>query len=420
MKYSNDNRQRFWVLKYTKDFWLKRISLFLILFIAYSNFSTVEATPTIYTEINENEGIIPGAYQLDDYLAKLANKRVAVVANQASFIKNTHLVDTLLSQDVAVVKVFSPEHGFRGSEDAGATVNDDIDKKTGLPIISLYGNNKKPKSTDLDSIDIIVFDLQDVGVRFYTYISTLHYIMEAAAESNIPVILLDRPNPNGNIIDGPVKKAGFESFISMHPVPVLYGMTIGEYGKMINGEKWLKDSVQCDLTVIEIKNYTHKSHYSLPIPPSPNLRTDNAIMLYPSLCFFEGTVVSVGRGTSTPFELFGHPQFPDKGFSFTPTSQPGASSPVLKGQLCYGENLTDQRHRLKKLELDYLFEARDALYPILGEKWIDRPRFFNLLAGNDELLKQINSFASEREIRDSWKEDLKQFKEVRSHYLIYD
>lgn len=285
MKYSNDNRQQFWALKYIKDFGLKRICLFLILIITNTSVSFANKLESPIYPFSEE--ILPGAFQMQQYLPLLANKRVAIVANQASVVGEQHLVDTLLSRQVNIVKVFSPEHGFRGDNDAGASVNDTIDNLTKLPIVSLYGNNKKPKPTDLDSIDVILFDLQDVGVRFYTYISTLHYIMEAAAESNIPVILLDRPNPNANIIDGPVKKPGFESFISMHPVPVLYGMTIGEYGQMINGEYWLKDSVQCELTVIELLNYNHKRRYSLPIPPSPNLRTDNAIMLYPSLCFLK-------------------------------------------------------------------------------------------------------------------------------------
>lgn len=418
MKYSNDNRQQFWALKYIKDFGLKSICLFLILIITNTSVSLANKMESPIYPVSE--AILPGAYQMQQYLPFLANKRVAIVANQASIVGEQHLVDTLLSRHVNIVKVFSPEHGFRGNNDAGASVNDTVDSLSNLPIVSLYGNNKKPKPTDLDSVDVIIFDLQDVGVRFYTYISTLHYIMEAAAEKNIPVILLDRPNPNANIVDGPVKKPGFESFISMHPVPVLYGMTIGEYGQMINGEYWLKDSVQCDLTVIEVLNYNHKRKYSLPIPPSPNLRTDNAIMLYPSLCFFEGTVVSVGRGTDLPFELYGHPSFPDVGFAFIPSSKIGASNPVLKDQFCYGVDLTEINHRFKRLRLDYLMHARDILFPILGEKWIDRPRFFNLLAGNDELLKQINACASESEIRESWKDDLKAFKLVRAKYLIYD
>jgi uncharacterized protein YbbC (DUF1343 family) len=405
------------MLKYTKHSSLKRFYQILIFFCLTSVFTSFGIASETTEGIDDE--IFPGAYQTELYIPLLQNKRVAVIGNQTSLIGNTHLVDSLLSRSVKVVKVFSPEHGFRGEGDAGAKINDDIDLKTGLPVISLYNDNKKPKPEQLDSIDIIVFDLQDVGARFYTYISTLHYVMEAAAEKGLPVIILDRPNPNGHIIDGPVRKPGFESFVSMHPVPVLYGMTIGEYGQMINGEKWLKDSLQCNLQVIEIVNYRHKYPYSLPVSPSPNLKTDNSIIQYPSLCFFEGTVVSVGRGTPTPFELFGHPDFPDEGFSFTPLPQKGATDPKLKNQKCYGINLTENDKRFKKLDLEYLFKARDILYPKYGEKWIERPRFFNLLAGNDVFIQQLNSFCSESEIRETWEEDLREFKKVRKQYLIY-
>lgn len=367
-----------------------------------------------------NAHVLPGAYQLNSYLPLLKDKRVGIVGNQTSMIANTHLVDSLLKLNVNVVKVFSPEHGFRGLGDAGALINDDIDSKTGLPVISLYGEKKKPTEKQLDSLDILVFDLQDVGARFYTYISTLHYIMEAAAEKNIPVVVLDRPNPNGHIIDGPVKKPGFESFISMHPVPVLYGMTIGEYAKMINGEKWLKDSIQCDIEVIEIVNYRHKTPYSLPVSPSPNLKNDNSIVLYPSLCFFEGTIVSVGRGTDMPFEVYGHPDFLEEDFTFTPKSVVGATNPKLKDKVCRGMDLRDHNKSFKKLNLSYLLHARDVLHKIHGDAWIDRTRFFNLLAGNDQLSIQLNTFVSEEEIRESWEADLKHFKKIRKKYLIYD
>lgn len=367
-----------------------------------------------------NADVLPGAYQLNSYLPLLKDKRVGIVGNQTSMIANTHLVDSLLKLNVNVVKVFSPEHGFRGLGDAGALINDDIDSKTGLPVISLYGEKKKPTEKQLDSLDILVFDLQDVGARFYTYISTLHYIMEAAAEKNIPVVVLDRPNPNGHIIDGPVKKPGFESFISMHPVPVLYGMTIGEYAKMINGEKWLKDSIQCDIEVIEIVNYRHKTPYSLPVSPSPNLKNDNSIVLYPSLCFFEGTIVSVGRGTDMPFEVYGHPDFLEEDFTFTPKSVVGATNPKLKNKVCRGIDLRDHNKSFKKLNLSYLLHARDVLHKIHGDAWIDRTRFFNLLAGNDQLAIQLNTFVSEDDIRESWEADLKHFKKIRKKYLIYD
>lgn len=366
-----------------------------------------------------DEKVLPGAYQTEEYIPMLKGKSVAVVGNQTSTIEGTHLVDSLLKRGVNIIKVFSPEHGFRGDGDAGAKINDAIDAKTGLPIVSLYGKNKKPTKEQLKGVDIILFDLQDVGVRFYTYISTLHYILEAAGETNTKVIILDRPNPNAHIIDGPVLKSGYESFVGMHPIPVLYGMTIGEYGKMTIGEHWLPDSLTCDLTVVKIKNYTHETPYSIPIPPSPNLRNDNAIKLYPSLCFFEGTVVSVGRGTTKPFEIFGHPDMKSD-FSFTPTPQKGATDPKLKNIKCFGVDLSNNNERFKTLKLDYLFQARDVLYPIYKEKWIDRKDFFNLLAGNDQLYNQLNSYASEEEIRKSWKNDLINFKKVRENYLIYE
>jgi len=365
--------------------------------------------------------VLPGVYQINDYLPLIQNRSIAVVANKGSYIGGEHLIDLLLKNNITIKKVFSPEHGFRSDADAGATVLDYIDPSTKLPVLSLYGKTKKPKSRDLEGVDCILFDLQDVGVRFYTYISTLHYVMEAAAENKIPVIVLDRPNPNAHIVDGPVRKPQFKSFVGMHPVPILYGMTIGEYAQMINGEKWLNASIQCSLTVIPIQNYTHKTQYSLPIAPSPNLTTDNAIRLYPSLCLLEGTIVSVGRGTDSPFELFGHPDFPNNTFSFTPTSREGASDPKLKNKLCFGIDLRENKSsKFDKLQLDFLFTARNALYSKYGEKWIDRPQFFNLLAGNNQLIKQLTTFASEEQIRKSWEKDLEQFRKIRLRYLIYD
>jgi len=365
--------------------------------------------------------VLPGAYQLEEYLPLIRNKRIAVVANQSSCVDDQHLIDLLLSRKIAVKKVFSPEHGFRGESDAGALIQSYIDKKTNIPVISLYGKTKKPKSKDLSNIDYILFDLQDVGVRFYTYISTLHYVMEAAAEHKIPVIVLDRPNPNGHIIDGPVRKAEFKSFIGMHPVPILYGMTIGEYAQMINGEGWLNSGIKCKLTVISIKNYSHTTSYSLPIAPSPNLQTDNAIRLYPSLCFLEGTIVSVGRGTDAPFEQYGHPDFPVSDFFFTPKPQKGSTQPKLENKKCYGINLTNSpSNSLTKLNLHYLFYARDVLSPKYGDKWIDRPQFFNLLAGNNQFIQQIISSVSEDEIRKSWETDIEKFRKIRLRYLIYE
>jgi len=368
-----------------------------------------------------DETLILGVEQLEAYLPLLSGKNIAVVANQSSIVEEKHLIDLLIANQIAVKKVFSPEHGFRGEVEAGANIYDYVDSATQLPVVSLYGKIKKPKSKDLAQIDCIVFDLQDVGVRFYTYISTLHYVMEAAAENNVEVIVLDRPNPNGHIVDGPVRKSQFKSFIGMHPVPILYGMTIGEYAQMINGEKWLSGGITCALTVIAIKNYTHQTPYSLPIAPSPNLKTDNAIGLYPGLCLLEGTIVSVGRGTDWPFELFGHPDFPEREFYFTPKARAESTNPKLNGKRCFGVDLRkDERSESSVLQLDFLFAARNWLYPKHGEKWIDRPQFFNLMAGNNQLIKQLTTFASEEEIRQSWKKDLEEFHKIRMRYLLYD
>lgn len=368
------------------------------------------------------ENILPGAGRTQLYLPKLKDKRVAVVANQTSMVEDTHLVDTLLAHAVDVVKIFSPEHGFRGTKDAGETFADGMDAKTGLPLISLYGTNKKPKPTDLADVEVVVFDIQDVGARFYTYLSTLHYVMEACAEQQIPLIILDRPNPNGFYIDGPVLDTSrYASFIGLHPVPVVYGMTIGEYGRMINGEHWYKGADTCELAVITVKNYTHDSLYHLPVAPSPNLQTMEAIYLYPSLAFFEGTIVSVGRGTNNPFTCFGHPDLSDEGFSFTPRSIPGASKyPKLRGEQCFGKDLTkiDITNFLetKKLHLDWLIESYEAL----GPEHDFFKRFFYQLSGTDELRKQIEQGLSEEVIRESWRDDLENFKKIRRKYLLYE
>ena len=351
----------------------------------------------------------------------LKNKRVALVINHSSLVKKKHLVDTLLKRGVKVQKIFAPEHGFRGKADAGAHVKNSRDTKTGLPIISLYGTHKKPTKRDLEGIDLILFDIQDVGVRFYTYLSTLHYIMEAGAEQHIPVIILDRPNPNGNYIDGPVLQKKYRSFVGLHPVPVVYGMTIGEYAKMINGEKWLKSGVKVKLKVIPLTNYTHRSFYSLPVKPSPNLPNDRAIALYPSLAFFEGTVISAGRGTKKPFQLYGAPKYKVKKFSFIPKSRPGANYPKFKGRKCYGVDLSKvniQKIRAKqKLNLSYLQDAYGN-YPD-KKKFFLKNRFMDKLAGSDQLRLQIASGASEKTIRKSWEKDLEEFRHIRKKYLLY-
>jgi uncharacterized protein YbbC (DUF1343 family) len=377
------------------------------------------------TEIQNDkvsERITIGAEKLDEILQLIEGKSVAVVANQTSRVGDTHLVDTLISIEVDVKAVFSPEHGFRGDADAGEKVNSKKDQKTGLPLISLYGSNKKPTKQQLEDIDIVIFDIQDVGARFYTYISTLHYVMEACAEADKKVIILDRPNPNGQSIDGPIRKNGFESFAGMHPIPIIHGMTIGEYGMMINGENWLKNDLVCDLEVVTCDNYTHDSTYSLPIAPSPNLRSDQSIALYPSLCLFEGTILSVGRGTETPFEIFGHPdlgKFPDKyDFEFTPVSSYGAKYPKLEDKKCFGKDLTQIEVKNGILNLDWIIETHNDMDR--NDYFITKNGWFDLLAGTDELRKQIEKGLTESEIRASWKEGLNAFQLTREKYLIYD
>ncbi|HEY8399691.1 MAG TPA: DUF1343 domain-containing protein, partial [Cytophagaceae bacterium] len=301
--------------------------------------------------------IITGAEQLEQYLSLLKNKNVALVVNQTSVVGKTHLVDTLLSLGIKVRKIFSPEHGFRGDADAGERVNNEIDAKTGLPIVSLYGNNKKPNKESLKDVDIVIFDIQDVGVRFFTYISTMHYIMEACAENNKKVLILDRPNPNGHYVDGPVLDLKHKSFVGMHPIPIVHGLTVGELAMMINGEKWLDSGRTCDLQVIKVKNYDHKKRYSLPVKPSPNLPNDLSIQLYPHLCLFEGTTLSVGRGTEFPFQVVGHPNKAYGTFQFTPKSIPGmAKSPLHENKVCYGIDLRSLSGEESGFQLKYIME----------------------------------------------------------------
>mgnify|MGYP006106069655 CR=1 FL=1 len=353
-----------------------------------------------------------GAERTENYLALLKEKRVAVVGNQTSMIGNIHLVDSLLNLGIDVVKVFSPEHGFRGKADAGAKIENGIDLKSGLPIISLYGENKKPENKQLEGINILLFDIQDVGVRFYTYISTLHYVMEAAGENNIKVIVLDRPNPNGHYIDGPIRENRFKSFVGMHPVPIVHGMTIGEYAKMINGEDWI--TKRCNLTVIEMKNYTHDMSYDLPIKPSPNLPNFRSINLYPSLCLFEGTTVSIGRGTNYPFQHFGAPYF-ESNYSFTPKSVEGSKYPKHENIKCFGTDLRFQEDYLTTINLNWLIKSyKDCTNK---EKFFNN--FFDKLSGTDKLRLQIIAGESSERIKASWKDEILQFKEIRAKYLIY-
>ena len=365
--------------------------------------------------------IKPAAERYDVYLPLLKGKHIALVVNQSSRMKQGHLVDFLLQKSVAVRKIFAPEHGFRGSADAGEKIKNGIDPKSGLPIVSLYGKHKKPVQSDLDGIDLILFDIQDAGVRFYTYLSTLHYVMESAAENHIPLIVLDRPNPNGHYVDGPMLKPAYRSFVGLDPVPVVYGMTIGEYARMLNGERWLRGKLRADLKVIPMKGYTHHSFYSLPVRPSPNLPNDRSVSLYPSLAFFEGTVFSAGRGTNKPFQLYGAPGYSLKKFSFTPQSRPGAKYPKFKGKQCWGKDLSSRSVKSiraeKRLNLSYLFDAYHH-YPD-KKRFFLKNHFIDRLAGSDLLRRQVLSGESEVQIRKSWQKDLTKFRKIRAKYLLY-
>ena len=359
---------------------------------------------------------LTGAAQPQLYLPLLQGKKVGVVSNQTSILpEQQHLVDFLLENDIDVVKVFVPEHGFRGTADAGEKVASGTDAKTGLPIVSLYGNNKKPTAAQLADLDLLLFDLQDVGVRFFTYISTLHYVMEAAAESKKPLLLLDRPNPNGSYVDGPILKKGFESFVGMHPIPLVHGLSIGELAQMINGEKWLKVGLQVDLTVIPVANWTHADPYELPVKPSPNLPNALAITLYPSTCLFEGTVVSLGRGTYFPFQVYGYPDARFGNFTFTPVAIDGMSkTPPHQNLVCYGKDLRTSDPK-QQFTLSYLLDA----YQRSGMKEKFFNSYFNTLVGTDELKKQILAGKTEAEIRASWQQGLADYAPLRAKYLLY-
>ncbi len=365
--------------------------------------------------------IRPAIYELHSRLDSLKNKRIAIVANHTSIIEGTHLLDTLIGWGLNVTKVFAPEHGFRGNVADGGKVDDTVDGKTGTPIISLYGKNKKPQKDQLTDIDLVIFDMQDVGARFYTYLSTLHNVMEACAESGIEMWVLDRPNPNGHYIDGPVLKPGFESFIGMHPVPVVYGMTIGEYARMINGEGWLRNGLRCNLQVVECVNFDRNATYILPVKPSPNLRDMEAIALYPGLCFFEGTIVSVGRGTQRPFTVIGEPGNTKGDFTFIPQPIAGVSvDPPQKGKTCRGYNLSIEdgtSRRFEQLELKWLIRMYNETSE--KEKFFLANNFFDKLAGTDQLRKDILAGKNEESIRNTWVNDLEDFKKLRGKYLIY-
>ena len=370
--------------------------------------------------IEAQKAPIPGANQIELYKSIIEGKAVAVVANQTSKIGSTHLVDTLFSIGINIKVIFAPEHGFRDLADAGESIENSKDTETGIPIISLYGSHLKPTPLDLKGIDVVIFDIQDVGTRFYTYISTLHYILESCAENHIKCLVLDRPNPNGFYFDGNILDTTYKSFVGMDPIPVVHGMTVGEYSNMLNGEGWLKKSVKCDLVVINCKNYTHKTLYELPVRPSPNLPNQTSVYLYPSICFFEGTVVSLGRGTSFPFQVFGSPKLPDRGFSFIPESLPGAKNPLLLGVKCFGTDLRDAMKQnlvpKPELNLEWLISAY--------KDFPDKDKFFNsyfdVLAGGPVLRNQIQIGMTSEQIRATWKDGLAKFAKIREKYLLYN
>ena len=377
-------------------------------------------TISVKSDTISNSKILPGANNTNKYLKLLKGKKIAIVSNQTTVIFKedgtyTHLVDSLKTLGIQIEKVFSPEHGFRGKADASEVVLNGIDIKTGIPIVSLYGKNKKPSKEQLENVDLVIFDIQDVGVRFYTYISTMHYVMEACAENNIPVIVFDRPNPNGHYIDGPTLEIEHKSFVGMHPVPLVYGMTIGEYAQMINGENWLKNSVHCDLTVIKNIGYTHKSEYSLSIRPSPNLPNDVSINLYPSLGFFEGTTINAGRGTEKQFQQYGAPFFPENEFSYTPIPNFGSKYPKHKDKICYGVELKNTE-KLDSVNIGWLIDAYSKTPKT--EQFFGST--FTIHAGNTFLEKQLKQGISAKQIQASWQKDIQEFKSIRNKYLIYN
>ncbi len=356
-----------------------------------------------------------GIHQLDKVVAATEGKRVGLLVNNTAALGNVHLVDLLLTLKVNVKKVFAPEHGFRGTADAGETVTDSKDPNTGLPIVSLYGNNKKPTAAQLADIDIVIFDIQDVGTRFFTYISSLHYLMEACADNKKKVIVLDRPNPNGHYVDGPVLQPELKSFVGMHPIPIVHGLTVGELAQMINGEGWLAGGKKCDLEIVRMLFYTHATPFTVPIKPSPNLPTQHGILLYPTTCLFEGTALSVGRGTQTPFEVIGHPALTQFTFQFTPISIPGmAKQPPFQDQRCFGWDFREAKPE-SRIQVQWLIDAYQA-FPEKEKFFIP---FFDKLAGTAILKEQIQQGLSEQQIRESWKRDLEAYQSMRQKYLLY-
>ena len=376
------------------------------------------ATACASTQAGAPKSLKTGAEQTNLYVSDLKGKTIALVVNHTSTIGKTHLADSLLSLGIKIKTIFAPEHGFRGTADAGEHVANGIDKKTGLPIVSLYGSNKKPSASQLEGIDVVIFDIQDVGARFYTYTSTMHYVMEACAEQSKKLLILDRPNPNGHYVDGQVLEKKFASFVGLNPVPVVHGCTVGELAQMINGEGWLSGNKKCNLQIIKCLGYKHSTAYNPPIATSPNLPNLQSMLLYPSICFFEGTEVSVGRGTDKQFQVIGSPNPKNGNFTFTPEDKPGAKNPPQKGKLCYGDDLSQidahkQGFTLKYL-IDYYQKSNNKA------KFFSSPSFFDKLAGSDTTRKQIMAGLTETQIRASWKTDLDKFKAIRKKYLLYE
>ena len=393
--------------------------LFNILFLLSTLTSCNSAQESV---LEVTEELLLGDQRTELYFDLLKDKKVGLIANQSSYLGDVHLLDTLISSGVEVIKIFSPEHGFRGEADAGEKLEDGIDFKTRLPIVSLYGENRKPTAEQLKEVDILLFDIQDVGVRFYTYISTLHYLMESAAENSISIIVLDRPNPHAHYVDGPIIEDEFLSFVGMHPVPIVYGMTIGEYAMMINGEQWLKNQIRCSLQVISCKNYNRQELFELPIKPSPNLPNALSVQLYPSLCFFEGTEFSAGRGTEIPFQFYGHENYQIKDYQLTPTSLSGAKYPKFKDERIYGVNLSSLQpeliHKENSIRWEYLFDAYANFDHNSGTFFL-KNNFFEKLVGTKSLRMALIRKTKMEDWRKIWSKDLENFKTIRAKYLLY-
>lgn len=407
--------QRYTLLSIIKERYIPAICIALLLCFPSKGQIIAKAELNVVTSAD----VQVGAERMEQYLALLKGKNVAVVANQASLVKNTLLVDTLLSLGIHITKIFAPEHGFYGTADAGATIKNSKDRKENITIISLYGKHNKPTPEDMKGVDIVVYDLQDVGVRFFTYVSTLHLVMEACAENHKQLIVLDRPNPNGYYVDGPVLDTNYRSFVGMDPVPIVYGMTPAEYARMLNGERWLKNGEHCDLVCVPMAGYAHSDLYQLPVKPSPNLPNMASVYLYPSLALFEGTVISVGRGTDLPFQVIGCPELQNAPYTFTPESKPGATDPPYKGKVCHGYDLHEFGSVLiKNYQKLYFFWLKGA-YKDYPDKDKFFNSYFNSLAGNNIMKKQIEQGMTEEDIRKSWNPALSDFKKIRKRYLLY-